>query len=94
MNGTRIVRSASTAVLSGVAGALAVDGARRLAGAGWLRRGAVATAAWGLRGKRSVEAGAENVRLVAGDVVAEARARVGEQAPVPGGAGHDHDHQH
>jgi hypothetical protein len=56
---------------------------------------AVTTAAWGLRGVRKAEEGAESARLTVADVVAEARERIGEQAPPPGiTADAEHDHTH
>lgn len=93
---TRTGRLAATGVL----GVVIVDGLRAAARRGTLREGAVGLTAMVLRGKRRAEVGAENVRLAGGDVVAEARARNGEQAPAPGAdvggaagaAGHDHDH--
>mgnify|MGYP003339016936 CR=1 FL=1 len=72
---------------------VAYDGARRVVRSGAAREGAVTALAWGLRGKRRAEIGAENVRLTSGDLLAEARARVGEQAPPPSAADvHDHTH--
>ncbi len=41
---------------------------------------------WGLRGTRRAEAAAESARLTVADVVAEARGRIGEEAPLPAGA--------
>lgn len=93
MVATRILKKAAAAVVSGVAGALVVDSVRNGVAGRSLRSGAVTVTAWGLRGKRSAEAGAESVRLATGDIVAEARARVGEQAPPPTATG-SHDHEH
>lgn len=78
-----VLKKAATALASGVAGALVVDSVKRGAGGRSLRSSAVTVTAWGLRGRRSAEAGAESVRLATGDIVAQARARVGEQAPPP-----------
>ncbi|MXG90925.1 DUF1490 family protein [Nocardioides flavescens] len=93
MIATLLTRVGST-VLTGFVGAVAYDGAKKAVGDGTARDGAVSALAWGLRGKRRLETGAEHVRLVTGDLVAEARERVGEQAPPPGtgDVGHDHDH--
>lgn len=91
---TKVVTKAAAAVASGVAGALVVDSVRNGVAGRSLRSGAVAVTAWGLRGKRSAESGAESVRLATGDIVAEARARVGEQAPAPAAGGGSHDHEH
>lgn len=88
-----LVSKAGSVVLTGFVGAAAYDGAKKAVSGGAAREGAVTAIAWGLRGKRRVEAGAEQVRLGTGDLVAEARARVGEQAPPPGEpAAHDHEH--
>lgn len=80
-------------VFTGLVGAAAYDGAKRVVASGAVREGAVTAISWGIRGRRQAEVGAEQVRLVTGDLVAEARARVGEQAPPPVVAeAHDHDH--
>lgn len=94
MIGAVLARAGST-VLTGLVGAVAYDGAKKVVHSGAAREGAVTALTWGLRGRRQLETGAEQVRLVTGDLVAEARARVGEQVPPPGadvGHGHDHDH--
>ena len=44
--------------------------------------------AWGLRGTRKAEEAAERARLKVADVVAEARERIGEEAPPPAIARH------
>ena len=92
----QVVRRAGATVVTGVAGVAAVDVLKRVFSGGVARRGAVTVTAWGLRGARAAETGAETARLVAGDVLAEARERVGEQAPAPGhgmaAATHDHEH--
>ena len=86
---------ATSTVVTGFVGAVAYDGAKKAVDRGVAREGAVTVLAWGLRGKRSTESGAERLRLATGDLVAEARERVGEQAPPPGaGADGHHDHQH
>jgi len=87
-----IIRAAQT-VATGLGGAVAYDGVKRVARSGLMRNAAVTVTAWGLRGARAAEAGAEQARLTVGDVISEARARLGEQAPVPGAAnGHGHEH--
>jgi Protein of unknown function (DUF1490) len=92
---TGMMQRAGAVLVTGVVGAVAVDGIQRLARAGAVRRGAVVVASWGLRGRRSVEAGAENAWLATADVLAEARERIGEQAPPPAGGSDDaHDHDH
>lgn len=52
----------------------------------------MAATALGLRGVRKAEEGAERARLAVGDVVAEARERIGEEARPPAVTGHDHEH--
>lgn len=91
---SRFVRQTGRLAVSGVLGAVIVDAARGRVGRDGARRGAVTATRWALRGKRRAEVGAENVRLTAGDIVAEARAGLGEQAPPPaaGAAAHQHDH--
>jgi hypothetical protein len=93
MLGALITRAGST-VLTGLVGAVAYDGAKKAVHGGAVREGAVTALALGLRGRRRLETGAEQVRLVTGDLVAEARARVGEQAPPPGASDTLHDHAH
>jgi hypothetical protein len=78
---------------AGLAGAIAYDGVKRIGRTGVIRGATVAGTVWGLRGFRAAEAGAEKARLVAGDIVSEARERIGEQAPAPGTV-HGHGHEH
>ncbi|WP_244927931.1 DUF1490 family protein [Nocardioides sp. W7] len=91
---TGFVAKAGSTILTGLVGAATYDGAKKALSGGTAREGAVVALAWGLRGQRRAEVGAEQVRLVTGDLVAEARARVGEQAPPPGAADLVHDHDH
>ena len=87
-----IVRAARV-VATGLAGAVAYDGVKRVVRSGAIRSATVAGTVLGLRGVRAAETGAEKARLVAGDIVSEARERIGEQAPAPGTAnGHEHEH--
>ncbi|HVV18015.1 MAG TPA: DUF1490 family protein [Pseudonocardiaceae bacterium] len=51
-----------------------------------MRGAAVTATAWGPPSARAAETGAERAQLSVGDIVREARARIGEQAPVPGAA--------
>ncbi len=90
----QLARRAAVTVATGVSGVVLVDGAKRFVRAGAMRRCAVALTTWGLRGKRSAEVGAENLRLVTGDVVSEARERIGEQTPPPGTGAEAHGHGH
>lgn len=89
MNG--LVVRAARLVATGLAGAVAYDGVKRIARTSVIRDATVTGTAWGLRGFRAAEAGAEKARLVAGDIVSEARERIGEPAPAPGTVnGHGH----
>jgi hypothetical protein len=88
-----LICNAARVVATGLTGAVAYDGVKRVARSGAIRGATVAVTAWGLRGLRAAETGAENARLATADIVSEARARIGEQAPVPGTAsGHGHEH--
>lgn len=59
---------------------------RKALGTAPIRRASVTVMEWGLRGTRRAEAAAESARLTVADVVAEARGRIGEEAPLPAGA--------
>ena len=91
-----LARRAVGAVVTGVVGVTVVRAAEaRGAAAG--RRLAVEAAKAGLRGARAAEVGVEKARLAAGDVMAQARGEMGEEAPPPAAApsgGHAHDHDH
>lgn len=85
------------AVGTGLAGAVAYDGIKRFARSDAAREGAVWIASVGLRGVRAAETGTEHARLGVADIVSEARERIGEQSPAPGGdageqAGSGHQH--
>ncbi|WP_300019337.1 DUF1490 family protein [Pseudonocardia sp.] len=87
------VGRAASLVATGLAGALALEGVKKAVGSDVVRGTAVGVTALGLRGARAAETGAEKARLVTADIVAEARERIGEQAPAPGAAtGHGHAH--
>ena len=79
-------------VASGLVGAAAYDGMRRVVRSDVLHAAAVTVTSWGLRGARAAETGAERARLAAADVVSEARERIGEQTPPPGTGVPDHEH--
>lgn len=89
-----VAATAAKTVITGVVGVAAVEALRKASAKLPLRETAVSVTALGLRGVRAAEESAERARLNVGDVVAEARERIGEQAPapVPETAGHDHDH--
>ncbi|HEX7661595.1 MAG TPA: DUF1490 family protein [Pseudonocardiaceae bacterium] len=89
----KFIVNAARTVATGVVGAAVYDGVKRAARSGVLRGAAVSVTAWGLRGVRGAETTAEQARLAFGDVVSEARSRIGEPAPVPG-AVHEHGHEH
>lgn len=84
-------RTAGT-IATGVVGVAVVEGVRKVATGRRVHEAAVAVTTAGLRGARVAEAGAERVRLTAGDIVAEARGRLGEEAPAPGAGDHGHEH--
>ena len=86
-------RAAGT-IATGVVGVAVVEGVRKIATGKRLHEAAVSVTTAGLRGARAAEAGAERVRLSAGDTVAEARGRLGEEAPAPGAGANGHDHEH
>jgi Protein of unknown function (DUF1490) len=87
-----VVRAARV-VATGLVGAAASDGVKRVVRTSTIRSATVTGTVWGLRGVRAAETGAERARLVAGDIVSEARARIGEESPAPGAMnGHGHEH--
>ncbi len=89
-----VVGRLAAVVGTGLAGAVAYDGLKRFARSSAARNGAVSVTALGLRGARAAESGTEQVRLTMGDLVAEARERLGEQAPAPGESAEQSDHEH
>lgn len=89
-----LLAMAASMVVTGAVGVAAYEGLRKALAKAPMREASVTATAWGLRGVRQAEDAAERARLVVGDVVAEARERVGEEVPPPavGDAGHDHEH--
>ncbi|MBI2701249.1 MULTISPECIES: DUF1490 family protein [Mycobacterium] len=88
-----LVAKAGAAVFTGLVGVSAFEVVKRAVGKAPVRRSAVAVTELGLRGTRRAETAAESARLKVSDVVAEARARIGEESPPPAvSAVHDHDH--
>jgi hypothetical protein len=74
-------------------GVTAYEVVRKAAAKAPLHQTAVSAAELGLRGTRKAEEAAESARLKLSDVVAEARERIGEEAPTPSvGEAHDHEH--
>lgn len=88
-----MLAKAATTVATGVVGVAAYDGLRNAVKAAPVHEAAVSTAVFSLRGVRKAERGAERARLRVGDVVAEARERIGEEASPPA-VDHNHDHDH
>ncbi|GAB18529.1 hypothetical protein GOEFS_057_00050 [Gordonia effusa NBRC 100432] len=89
-----LLAKAGSAVATGLVGAAAYDAARKALASAPLRDGAVLATAWGLKGTRRAEEVAENVRLQAADILAEAKEKIGEQSSPPGVATDVHDHDH
>ena len=81
-------------VAGGAVGAVAYDGVKRLMRSDVFHGAAVTVTSWGLRGARLAETGAEKARLTTADIISEARDKVGEQSPAPGGAASAHNHEH
>lgn len=83
-------------VVTGFAGAVTLEAAKKVVRGGTARGAAVTVTSWGLRGVRAAEGGAEKARLGGADILSEARARIGEQSLPPeagivnGHGGHDH----
>ncbi|WP_246884703.1 DUF1490 family protein [Streptomyces sp. GESEQ-4] len=85
--------------LSGTAGVLVLRGAAKAAPKAKpvARRLLVSGIAGGITTGRRLGETAEEARLKAGDLLAEAREQLGEEAPPPsavGVEGHAHDHEH
>lgn len=74
---------AAGAVFTGLVGVSAYEMLRKAMGAAPVHRAAVSATEWGLRGTRRAEVAAESARLKVADVVAEARERIGGDAPFP-----------
>lgn len=93
MIGAGMLGKAAGVIVTGWVGAAAYDGTKRMTRHVPGRSLAVSTVTLGLKGLRRVETRAEAARLATADVVAEARERIGEQAPAPttaAGRGHEH----
>ncbi len=88
-----LLTKAATAVATGLAGVTAYELLRKAVAKAPLHESAVTAAELGLRGTRKAEEAAESARLKLADVMAEARERIGEEAPTPSIAdAHDHEH--
>ncbi|MEU7278033.1 DUF1490 family protein [Streptomyces sp. NPDC045431] len=85
--------------VSGVIGGLIFRGAAKAAPTvkPVARKAVVGGLAGGIVAGRWLGSAAEEARLKAGDMLAEARSSLGEEAPPPSAVsveGHDHDHEH
>ncbi len=88
-----LLAKAATTVVTGLVGVTAYEALKKAAAKAPLHETAVSAAELGLRGTRKAEEAAESARLKIADVMAEARERIGEEAPTPAvGEAHDHDH--
>ncbi|GLB98296.1 hypothetical protein SRL2020226_50720 [Mycobacterium kiyosense] len=82
-----VAAKAVPTVVTGLVGAVAYEGVRKAAGKAPLRRATVTVTAWGLsaarKAGRTAAKSAEQARLTAADVLAEARERSAEDgAPI------------
>jgi microcystin degradation protein MlrC len=88
-----LLAKATTTVITGLVGVTAYEALRKAVAKAPLHETAVSAAELGLRGTRKAEEAAESARLKLADVMAEARERIGEEAPTPAISDlHDHDH--
>lgn len=87
-----LLGKAAGTVVTGLVGVSAYEALRKALGSDPVHRAAVTTTELGLRGTRRAEQAAESARLKFADVVAEARERIGEEAPPPAIGNHDHEH--
>ncbi|BBX65650.1 hypothetical protein MSAS_48240 [Mycobacterium saskatchewanense] len=88
-----LLGKAATTVVTGLAGVTAYELLRKAVAKAPLHETAVSAAELGLRGTRKAEEAAESARLRIADVMAEARERIGEEAPTPSVTPvHDHEH--
>jgi hypothetical protein len=89
-----LLAKAVTTVATGAVGVAAYDAVRALARRVPVREAGVTAAEWALRGTRKAEETAETARLNLADIMAEARERIGEEAPPPAVSGPEHSHEH
>src|SRR6516164_5509630 len=78
-----LLAKATTTVITGLVGVTAYEALRKGLAKAPLHETAVSAAELGLRGTRKAEEAAESARLKLADVMAEARERIGEEAPTP-----------
>ncbi len=88
-----LLGKAAATVFTGLAGVTAYEVLRKAMAKAPLHETAVSAAELGLRSTRKAEEAAESARLKIADVMAEARERIGEEAPTPAVSDvHQHDH--
>jgi hypothetical protein len=93
MAGYGLLARAAGTVVTGLVGVTAYEVVRKAVAKAPLHETAVSAAELGLRGTRRAEEAAESARLKVADVMAEARERIGEEAPTPSVSGvHEHEH--
>lgn len=78
-----LLAKATYTVVTGLVGVGAYELLRKAVAKAPVHQTAVSAAEWSLRGTRRAEEAAESARLKLADVVAEARGRIGEEAPPP-----------
>jgi lysozyme family protein len=78
-----LLAKAAATVITGLVGVTAYEAVRKAVAKAPLHETAVSAAELGLRGTRKAEEAAESARLKLADVMAEARERIGEEAPTP-----------
>ncbi len=88
-----LLGKAAATVFTGLAGVTAYEVLRKAMAKAPLHETGVSAAERGLRSTRTAEEAAESARLKIADVMAEARERIGEEAPTPAVSDvHQHDH--
>ena len=88
-----VLAKATSTVITGLVGVSAYELLRIAVAKAPLHETAVSAATLGLRGTRKAEEAAESAGLKLADVMAEARERIGEEAPTPAISDvNDHDH--
>lgn len=90
----RLVTKTGSLAVSGVLGVVLVNAAKKAQERGAGRRAAVEGTKAAIRGSRLLEQKVERARLEAGDILAQAKDEMGEQAQPPrsdsAGNGHEH----
>jgi lysozyme family protein len=88
-----LLAKAAATVFTGLVGVTAYEAVRKALAKAPLHETAVSAAELSLRGTRKAEEAAESARLKIADVMAEARERIGEEAPTPAVSDvHEHEH--